>query len=217
MLDVGFLQRWTEVGRQSGLSFRQSGFFNGVSSTITIDPRNYVPVTLRNVASDANNTYKLDLGAVFIQDQVEITRYLELIGGLRFDHFDLTSRDRRTLVELNRVDDLGSPRAGVVFKPLENLSIYGSYSVSYLYLFQTENVLYGTSPTRLPATMVAELLLVDPRIRVSIASGDLSGVRHVTGQGSFEAAGLGRSAQDKARGCWDRQSADWYDPDRRRP
>ncbi len=55
VLDVGFLQRWTEVGRQNGLNFRQSGFFNGVSSTITIDPRNptsYVPVAFRNVASD---------------------------------------------------------------------------------------------------------------------------------------------------------------------
>jgi catecholate siderophore receptor len=51
---------------------------------------------------------------------------------VRFDHFDLTSRDRRTGIELNRVDDLVSPRAGIVFKPLENLSIYGSYSISYL-------------------------------------------------------------------------------------
>ncbi|MCS3898219.1 catecholate siderophore receptor [Bradyrhizobium japonicum USDA 38] len=125
-----------EVGRQNGLNYRQSGLFNGISSTITIDPRNptsYVPVTFaNNGGTDANNTYKLNLGAVYVQDQVEITRYLELIGGLRFDHFDLTSRDRRTFVELNRVDDLVSPRAGVVFKPLENLSIYGSYSISYL-------------------------------------------------------------------------------------
>jgi catecholate siderophore receptor len=55
-----------------------------------------------------------------------------LIGGVRFDHFDLESRDRRTNVVLGRVDDLVSPRAGVVFKPIDNLSIYGSYSVSYL-------------------------------------------------------------------------------------
>jgi len=125
-----------EVGRQNGLNYRQSGLLNGVSSTITIDPRNptsYVPVAFaNNGGTDANNTYKLNLGAVYVQDQVEITRYLELIGGLRFDHFDLTSQDRRTFVALNRVDDLVSPRAGIVFKPLDNLSIYGSYSISYL-------------------------------------------------------------------------------------
>ena len=124
-----------EVGRQNGLNYRQDGFFNGTLSTISVDPRNptsYVPVTFRNIATGANNTYDLNLGAAYVQDQVEITRYFELIGGVRFDHFDLTSRDRRTGIELNRVDDLVSPRAGIVFKPLENLSIYGSYSISYL-------------------------------------------------------------------------------------
>jgi len=124
-----------ELGRQSGLNFRQSGFFNGVDSTITVDPRNpvsYVPVTFRNTATDNNNTYVLNLGAAFVQDQIEITRYLQLIGGVRYDHFDLQSRDRRTNVVLGRVDDLVSPRAGIVYKPMDNLSIYGSYSVSYL-------------------------------------------------------------------------------------
>ena len=124
-----------EVGRQNGLNFRQDGFFNGVSNTITIDPRNptsYVPVTFRNIPTGANNTYKLDLGAAYVQDQVEITRYLELIGGLRFDHYDLESRDRRSGFQLGRIDDLVSPRAGAVLKPLDNLSLYASYSVSYL-------------------------------------------------------------------------------------
>ena len=124
-----------EVGRQNGLSYRQDGFFNNLTSTITIDPRSptsFVPVTFRNIASGANNTYKLDLGAIYLQDQIEITRYLQLIGGVRFDHFDLESRDRRSSVVFGRVDDLISPRVGVVLKPLENLAVYGSYSVSYL-------------------------------------------------------------------------------------
>ena len=33
---------------------------------------------------------------------------------------------------LGRVDNLVSPRAGIVFKPIAPVSIYGSYSVSYL-------------------------------------------------------------------------------------
>ena len=80
----------------------------------------------------ANNTYKLDLGAVYLQDQIEITRYLQFIGGVRFDHFDLQSRDRRTGVVLGRVDDFVSPRIGAVLKPMDNLAVYTSYSVSYL-------------------------------------------------------------------------------------
>ncbi|HEV7877616.1 TonB-dependent siderophore receptor [Bradyrhizobium sp.] len=124
-----------EVGRQNGLNFRQDGFFNNLTNTITVDPRNpvsLVPVSFRNIATGANNTYKLDLGAVYVQDQIEITRYLQLIGGVRFDHFGLESRDRRTGISLGRDDNLVSPRAGVVLKPMENLAVYTSYSVSYL-------------------------------------------------------------------------------------
>lgn len=124
-----------EVGRQSGLSLRHSGFFNGVSSALAVDPRNpvtYAPIVFRNTATDANNTYRLDLGAVYVQDQIEITRYLQLIGGVRFDRFDLDSTDRRNGMTLSRADNLASPRAGIVFKPMDNLALYGSYSVSYL-------------------------------------------------------------------------------------
>jgi len=124
-----------EVGRQNGLNYRQDGFFNNLTSTITVDPRNpvsYVPVTFRGTPTAANNTYKLDLGAVYLQDQIEITRYLQIIGGVRLDHFDLQSRDRRTGITLGRVDDLVSPRIGAVLKPMDNLAVYTSYSVSYL-------------------------------------------------------------------------------------
>ena len=138
--DTGFVRHTllfgAEVGHQSGLSFRQEGFFNnGNSSTLanvpTANPVNFTPVTFRNTTG-ANNTYKLDLGAVYLQDQIEITRYLQLIGGVRFDRFDLESRDRRTSVVQSRTDNLVSPRAGIVLKPVDNVSFYGSYSVSYL-------------------------------------------------------------------------------------
>jgi catecholate siderophore receptor len=144
-VDLGLMRHTllagVEVGRQSGLSFRQDGFFNnaanpnGTPATFTVSPLNpttYVPVVFRNLPTSANNTYQLGLGALYVQDQIEITRYFQLIGGLRFDHFDLSSQDRRTLATFNRVDDLTSPRFGVVLKPFENLSFYGSYAVSYL-------------------------------------------------------------------------------------
>ena len=55
-----------------------------------------------------------------------------MIGGVRFDRFDLEYHNNRNGDTLGRVDNLVSPRAGVVFKPVEPLSLYGSYSVSYL-------------------------------------------------------------------------------------
>jgi catecholate siderophore receptor len=55
-----------------------------------------------------------------------------LIAGLRVDYFDLQFRNNRNGDSLRRIDHLVSPRVGMVFKPIDPLSLYGSYSVSYL-------------------------------------------------------------------------------------
>ena len=138
-LDAGWsrhtLLAGAEVGRQNGLSFRQDGFFNNVSLTQAVSPLNpvnFTPVTFR-YNGGANNTYTLNLAAAYLQDQIEITRYLQFIFGVRFDRFDLESVSRNVgNATFSRTDNLVSPRAGVIVKPVENVSIYGSYSVSYL-------------------------------------------------------------------------------------
>src|SRR5262245_53610560 len=138
-VDLGWMRHTllagAEVGWQNGLSFRQDGFFNNVSLTLPVSPLNpvtYVPVTFR-YNGGANNTYTLNLAALYAQDQIEITRYLQFVLGARFDRFDLESVSRNPgNATFGRVDDLVSPRAGVIVKPVENVSIYGSYSVSYL-------------------------------------------------------------------------------------
>jgi catecholate siderophore receptor len=137
-IDAGWthtLLAGAEVGRQSGLSFRQDGFFNGVATSVAVSPLSpvsFTPVVFRNIPTGANNTYKLGVAAAYAQDQVEITKYVQVLAGVRFDHFDLDSTDRRSGVTLSRTDDLVSPRFGLVLKPVENVSVYGSYSVSYL-------------------------------------------------------------------------------------
>lgn len=127
----------TEFGSQSGFNFRQSGFFNNNAAVTALPvsayaPFAYGPVGFFNRPSDANNTYRLGLFAAYLQDQLEITKYVQLIGGIRFDQFDLNSTDLRTNIVQSRQDSLWSPRLGIVVKPLDNVSVYGSYSVSYL-------------------------------------------------------------------------------------
>ncbi|MBX9931620.1 MAG: TonB-dependent siderophore receptor [Methylobacterium sp.] len=125
-----------ELGYQTGIAFRQDGFFSTTGTqTLVVNPLNpvsRVPVTFRNIASGASSQYDLGLAAVYVQDQVEVDEHLQFIGGVRYDHFDFSARDRRSNVTQSRVDNLVSPRAGVVVKPLANLAFYGSYSVSYL-------------------------------------------------------------------------------------
>lgn len=74
---------------------------------------------------------------------------MDLIGGVRFDRFDLdyncqtpsglsnrcatggTPANAFT-TNFSRVDEVWSPRAGVVVKPVDNVSLYASYSKSFL-------------------------------------------------------------------------------------
>jgi catecholate siderophore receptor len=124
-----------EVGRQSTDNLRNTGYFDNTATSILVPfaaPTVDTPVTFRPSATDANNHLRTGLAAVYLQDQIEVSPHLQLVGGLRFDRFDLRYHDNRSGLELSRPDNLVSPRAGVVVKPIRTLSVYGSYSVSYL-------------------------------------------------------------------------------------
>jgi catecholate siderophore receptor len=56
----------------------------------------------------------------------------EIVAGIRFDRFELDITNRNTGAEFGRTENLWSPRLGLIFKPIENLSLYVSYSRSYL-------------------------------------------------------------------------------------
>src|SRR6185295_2588180 len=70
--------------------------------------------------------------ATYVQDQIELSSKVQVLTGVRFDHFNLKFHNNRTGEDLSRVDNLWSPRVGIVFKPVVPLSLYGSYSVSFL-------------------------------------------------------------------------------------
>jgi catecholate siderophore receptor len=73
------------------------------------------------------------VAAIYVQDQVRPTDWLEIVAGLRFDSFKLDVNDLRAVDDdFGRRDELWSPRLGVILKPRGNLSIYTSYSRSYL-------------------------------------------------------------------------------------
>jgi catecholate siderophore receptor len=124
-----------EVGRQLTDNFRNTGFFNNTAASILAplaSPVISTPVTYRQNATDANNHLRTNIGATYVQDQIELSRYIQVVAGVRFDHFDLQYHNNRNGDNLRRIDNLVSPRAGIIFKPVTQLSVYGNYSVSYL-------------------------------------------------------------------------------------
>ena len=124
-----------ELGRQLTDNFRNTGFFNNTATSILVPygaPAVGTPVTFRQSATDADNHLRTNVAATYAQDQIELSRYVQVIAGLRFDRFDLQYHNNRNGDSLSRTDDLVSPRAGLVVKPVSALSLYSTYSVSYL-------------------------------------------------------------------------------------
>lgn len=66
---------------------------------------------------------------VYGQDQIVVNRYVQLLFSGRLDRYN----DRGfSLVPLSYSDNILSGRSGLVIKPTENLSIYGSYATSFI-------------------------------------------------------------------------------------
>src|SRR5258708_365011 len=122
-----------EVGRQLTDNFRNTGYFNNSATSILVpysDPLISTPLTFRQSATDADNHLMTNLGAVYAQDQIDLSRRLQVLAGLRIDHFDLKFHNNRTSENLRRIDNLVSPKTGIVLKPFTSIAIYGRYRVA---------------------------------------------------------------------------------------
>tara|TARA_B100001029_G_scaffold54367_2_gene43746 strand:+ start:2117 stop:4234 length:2118 start_codon:yes stop_codon:yes gene_type:complete len=70
--------------------------------------------------------------SLFVQDQMDLTGNVKLMIGGRLDSFDITVDDIKNGTSESRTDDRFSPRAGLIYKPQESVSLYMSYSESFL-------------------------------------------------------------------------------------
>ncbi len=83
-----------ELGRQGTDNFRNTGYFNNAATSIQVpyaDPTIATPVTFRQSETDADNHLKTSVAATYFQDRLEISPRVQVVGGIRFDRFDLTS------------------------------------------------------------------------------------------------------------------------------
>ncbi len=125
-----------EIGEQTTDNVRMTGLFNGTDLTFPVpagSPMVSVPVTFAPAELDNTNRGRATIAAVYLQDQIRLSPQWLAILGLRYDNFDMDFTDRRGGgTEIDTSDDLLSPRAGLIYKPVENLSLYASYSMAYV-------------------------------------------------------------------------------------
>lgn len=69
---------------------------------------------------------------MYLQDLMTVTDQLKVLVGLRYDNLSQDRDDKTsTNLDLNRTDNTYSPRIGVVYQPVNNLSLYTSYNRSF--------------------------------------------------------------------------------------
>jgi len=125
-----------ELGEQTTDNLRMTGLFNGTDPAFlvpAVDPDVSVPVTFAPSATDNTNHGRATIAAVYVQDQVQLNGNWFAVLDLRYDKFDMDFTDRRGEgVSIDTSDDLLSPRGGLIYKPAENVSLYASYSMTYV-------------------------------------------------------------------------------------
>lgn len=148
--DTGGLHHTIVTGAEyistSSDQFRFNSFFNTTSDDNDIfsivrplNLRNGVGVnaagfaTTNDFTADLNDDTRvgIDVFSAYIQDEIAISDKLDVIIGARYDSFDIDVNNIVANERRSRKDEEISPRFGLVFKPQENISLYGSYSESF--------------------------------------------------------------------------------------
>lgn len=73
----------------------------------------------------------VDSLGIFLQDQIALTDNLKLLFGGRFDTVTQEVDNKLTDSESSQSSDAFSPRIGIVYQPIELISLYASYSRSF--------------------------------------------------------------------------------------
>jgi catecholate siderophore receptor len=91
-------------------------------------------VTL-DFTSSLNNstTTEFEVTSFFLQDQIDVSDNLKILLGARYDDYEITVVNLKPGFEatVTKGEDLVSPRAGIIFKPQDNISVYASYSNTF--------------------------------------------------------------------------------------
>lgn len=90
--------------------------------------------TVNDFTVDLNDDTRvgIEVTSVYVQDEMALTESLDLVLGARFDQFEIDVFNLPASESRSKRDEEVSPRMGVVYKPLQNMSLYASYSESFL-------------------------------------------------------------------------------------
>lgn len=127
-----------EYSKQDTDNQRLTGYFSSIGANTTSinvpisQPLYQGVISFRAAGSDADNHGEAVAKAVYLQDQLELTEQWHAVLGARYDQFSVDLHNNRNNTDLRSDDDLVSPRAGLIYKPITDVSAYVNYSKSYV-------------------------------------------------------------------------------------
>ncbi|WJY23492.1 TonB-dependent siderophore receptor [Alteriqipengyuania flavescens] len=126
----------TEVVASDTLSFRERVRFASGLTTETVDLAQTISVPVFSTEFQRRRSSDLFVTSFYAQDQIALGDTIDLVLGVRYDEFDLEAdvQDASGAVTgtTTRLDSRWSPRVGIIVKPVETVSLYASYTESFL-------------------------------------------------------------------------------------
>lgn len=132
-----------EYGNQDTQNARQDAFFaDSQDDQVTFaftNPLVVPAMTLTDPVRDRAS--EVTFASAFIQDEIKLNDHWIIVAGLRYDNFDIDVEDVIEIENgaedgnngfLSSSDSQVSPRAGIIYKPTDDISVYASYSKSFL-------------------------------------------------------------------------------------
>ncbi len=179
LFNTGFLKHNTLIGAEYGKQHKDEFVWSKARQITNIfnpELENWAPLDT-SVAAETNNSNTFENYGIYLQDLMTVTDQLKVLVGLRYDNL---SQDRNNKVKsqiLNRTDNTYSPRIGVVYQPVSNISLYTSYNRSFQPLADSF-VLYKNSddlsPTKTENVEVGAKWDVNDQLNVTLALFEMS-------------------------------------------
>lgn len=90
--------------------------------------------TANDYTLDLNDDTRVtvDVYSLYVQDEIALSEHWDVVVGARLDRFDIEVFNVPGNETRRRADEAISPRLGFLYKPQTKLSLYGSYSESFL-------------------------------------------------------------------------------------
>jgi catecholate siderophore receptor len=120
-----------ELDREEADLTRFANQLNQIPGTPVLDPDPFEPFPGHQTQVIQTPDTVTKTASLLLEDVVDFGRYWQATAAMRVDRFNAEFKEPITNAHFEHTDTIASPRASIVFKPIDLVSLYASYGTSY--------------------------------------------------------------------------------------